>query len=57
MSTGKFVPALGYDFLTPYSVRIVALTTREAAFKKALVQQASIERIIASWIWPVVLEL
>lgn len=43
MSSGNFVPALGYDFLTPYYDRVVGLTTRETAFKKALVQQASIK--------------
>ena len=43
MNSDGFVPALGYDFLTPYYDRVVGLTTREAAFKKALVQQASIE--------------
>lgn len=44
MSSDNFVPALGYDFLTPYYDRVVGLTTREATFKKALVQQASIEQ-------------
>jgi ubiquinone/menaquinone biosynthesis C-methylase UbiE len=44
MSTGNFVPALGCDFLTPFYDKVVGLTTREADFKKALVQQASVER-------------
>lgn len=44
MKSDGFVPALSYDFLTPYYDRVVGLTTREAAFKRALVQQASIER-------------
>lgn len=39
----SFVPALGYHFLTPYYDRVVGLTTREATFKKLLVQQSSIE--------------
>lgn len=43
MSSGSFVPALGYDFLTPYYDKVVGLTTREAVFKKALVHQSSIE--------------
>ena len=43
MSTDNYVPALGYDFLTPYYDKVVGITTRESAFKKALIQQASIK--------------
>lgn len=42
-STSKYVPALGYDFLTPFYDKVVALTTREAAFKSALVDQSNLE--------------
>lgn len=42
MSSGSFVPALGYDFLTSYYDKVVGLTTREAVFKKALVHQSAI---------------
>lgn len=41
-SASKYVPALGYDFLTPFYDKVVALTTREAAFKHALIDQAAI---------------
>lgn len=36
----KFIPALSYDFLTPLYDPVVALTTRERAFKSELVRQA-----------------
>lgn len=39
----QLVPALGYHFLTPYYDKVIGLTTREDAFKKALVHQASIK--------------
>lgn len=35
----KYVPALSYDFLTPLYDPVVALTTREKAFKSALLRQ------------------
>jgi ubiquinone/menaquinone biosynthesis C-methylase UbiE len=35
----RYVPALGYRWLTPAYDRVVALTTRESTFKAALVQQ------------------
>lgn len=35
----KYVPALSYDFLTPLYDPVVALTTRERAFKRALLRQ------------------
>lgn len=37
--TDKYVPALSYDFLTPLYDPVVALTTRERAFKRALLRQ------------------
>lgn len=43
MRSGKYIPALGYDFLTPFYDRVVGLTTREAAFKNALVDQSNLE--------------
>lgn len=43
MRSGKYIPALGYDFLTPFYDRVVGLTTREATFKRALVGQANLE--------------
>lgn len=37
--TDKYVPALSYDFLTPLYDPVVALTTRERAFKRELLRQ------------------
>lgn len=42
MSTDRYIPALGYRSLTRLYDPVVALTTREATFKAALVQQAGI---------------
>ena len=39
----KYIPALSYDRLTPFYDVVVRLTTRETAFKKALVEQSEIE--------------
>lgn len=39
----EYVPALRFQWLTPYYDRIVRLTTREATFKRALIAQARIE--------------
>jgi len=39
----EYVPALRFRWLTPYYDRIVAHTTREATFKRALITQARIE--------------
>ncbi|MCH8239880.1 MAG: class I SAM-dependent methyltransferase [Proteobacteria bacterium] len=39
----KYVPALGYHWLTPYYDVVVGATTRERTFKKALIQQARFE--------------
>lgn len=43
MKNEKYIPALSYDWLTPFYDSVVRLTTREAAFKKALVEQSRIE--------------
>ena len=43
MSTEKYIPALGYDWLTPFYDIVVRLTTREKAFKRALAAQSRIE--------------
>lgn len=40
--TSKYVPALGLHWLTPYYDAVVAATTRERTFKRALIEQASI---------------
>ena len=39
----KYVPALGFDWLTPYYDVVVGATTRERRFKQALIAQARIE--------------
>ncbi len=39
----KYVPALSFDFLTPFYDTAVKWTTREAVFKKKLVEQIEIE--------------
>lgn len=39
----KFVPALGFHWLTPYYDAVVAATTREHSFKQALIKQADFE--------------
>lgn len=43
MENGKYIPALSYDWLTPFYDPVVRLTTREKVFKKALVEQAKIK--------------
>ncbi len=43
MKNEKYIPALSYDWLTPFYDTAVRLTTREAIFKNALVEQAKIE--------------
>jgi ubiquinone/menaquinone biosynthesis C-methylase UbiE len=37
-----YVPALGYHWLTPYYDAVVGATTRERAFKQALIEQARV---------------
>ena len=39
----KYVPALGYHWLTPYYDAVVGTTTRERSFKHALIKQARFE--------------
>lgn len=38
-----YVPALGFEWLTPFYDAVVGATTREGAFKRALIDQARIE--------------
>lgn len=42
-SISKYVPALGFRWLTPYYDAVVGTTTRERSFKQALIQQARFE--------------
>jgi len=42
MNNEKYIPALSYDWLTGLYDPVVALTTRESAFKNALANQAGI---------------
>ena len=42
-SESKYVPALGYHWLTPYYDAVVGTTTRERRFKQALIEQARFE--------------
>lgn len=39
----NYIPALSYDWLTPFYDPVVRLTTRENAFKKALIKQSRVE--------------
>lgn len=39
----NYIPALSYDWLTPFYDTAVRLTTREKVFKRALAEQAKIE--------------
>lgn len=43
MKNEKYIPALSYDWLTPFYDPVVRLTTRENAFKKALIEQSNVE--------------
>lgn len=43
MKNEKYIPALGYDILTPFYDTVVGLTTREKIFKEALVEQTQIK--------------
>ena len=42
MKNDRYIPALGYDALTPYYDKVVGWTTREKIFKNALVEQAQV---------------
>ena len=39
-SKSEYVPALSFNWLTPYYDTVVGITTRERSFKQALIQQA-----------------
>lgn len=41
---GRYVPALGFRSLTPVYDAVVAMTTRERRFKRALIDQAALAR-------------
>ncbi len=41
MKDAKYIPALGFDVLTPLYDLVVRMTVREKKFKKALIEQAS----------------
>jgi ubiquinone/menaquinone biosynthesis C-methylase UbiE len=43
MKSETFIPALSYDWLTPFYDLVVRLTTRERAFKAVLVDQSNVE--------------
>lgn len=43
MKDAKYIPALSYDWLTPFYDSVVRLTTREKFFKRSLVNQANVE--------------
>lgn len=40
----KYVPALGFHWLTPFYDTVVSTTTRERSFKQALIKQADFEQ-------------
>ncbi len=42
MKSETYIPALGYDWLTPFYDTVVRFTTRETAFKAALMEQARV---------------
>lgn len=42
MKNENYIPALSYDWLTPFYDQVVRSTMREAAFKKALIEQSNI---------------
>ena len=42
MKHENYIPALSYDWLTPFYDPVVQLTTRENAFKKALIEQSRV---------------
>jgi ubiquinone/menaquinone biosynthesis C-methylase UbiE len=43
MKNENYIPALSFDWLTPFYDTVMRLTTREKVFKKALVAQAEIK--------------
>ena len=42
-SKSEYVPALSFNWLTPYYDAVVGTTTRECSFKQALIKQAGIK--------------
>lgn len=42
-SESKYVPALGFHWLTPFYDAVIGTTTRERSFKQALIKQARFE--------------
>lgn len=46
MKHENYIPALSYDWLTPFYDPVVRLTTRENAFKKALIEQSRVEEAL-----------
>lgn len=45
MKNEKYIPALSYDWLTPFYDTVVRLTTRDEVFKRALVDQAQLAAV------------
>ncbi|MGB7070654.1 MAG: methyltransferase domain-containing protein [Pyrinomonadaceae bacterium] len=43
MKNETYIPALSYNWLTPFYDTVVRLTTREEVFKRALVEQSQVE--------------
>jgi len=43
MKNEQYIPALSYDWLTPFYDTVVRLTTREKVFKRALVEQVKVK--------------
>lgn len=43
-NSSKYVPALGFHWLTPYYDIIIRATTREQTFKMALIEQSSVKK-------------
>ena len=43
MNNEKYIPALGYNWLTPFYDTVVGFTTGEKLFKDALIEQAKVE--------------
>ncbi len=43
MKDAKYIPALSYNWLTPFYDSVVRLTTREKFFKRSLLKQANVE--------------
>lgn len=48
MKDENYIPALRYDLLTPIYDPVVRLTTREAVFKRALIEQSNVAGVYRS---------